>query len=147
MEALRDDFCAALDSQILLPTSAIVVLRNWDARLTRQRIDWAVDMLLSRSTPLLLMTYDGNTYEEAVRLKKILSRTDFSSITIVTHRSHHYRAYLTFLKVFGNSIRIYSSPVEDRVDMSKHSVEFRKIEEDIAKGHLATYEEGIQALE
>ena len=147
-----ETFQAALDAQGLIPTDAIVILRNHDTGQTRERIDHAVGLMLSGYTPVLLMTYDSNTYTEAYRVFDIAMKADWKSITIVTHRCHHYRAYLTFAKVFDNAgggllCDIRSSPIDDKPTVYEQLIEMQKIDDYIRKGHVATYEEGIKLLE
>lgn len=140
------DFCELLDKQPFTEkVDAVIVLRNHDLTQTKQRIDHALNIMLAGSADILLMSYDDNTYAEAVRFSDLTLLTGLNSIALVTHRYHHYRAYLTFLRVFsGQGVHIISAPVPGPKSYLIQEVE--KIEKYLKKGHVSTLQEGINEL-
>jgi hypothetical protein len=141
---MRDQFCQKLDAQDLGPCDMLIVLRNHDPQLNKERVDVGVKLLLSNLAPIMLMTYDTNTLTEAQRIYSIwLRHPTWRSMVLVTHKAHHYRAYLTFAKVFRLlSPDIYTFPIDSALE----SEEFDKIERYSQKGDIATYEEGLRWL-
>lgn len=136
----RDSFCLALDAQPPEKSELIVVLRNHDRTLTDERMALATDLLTNGMSRAMLMVYGTNTHDEALRVRRVYGPS-LKSITIVTHRSHHYRAFLTFIKVMPNT-KVYSYPVDDCLD----ALEFTKIAKYQQQGDAASYEEGLEAL-
>ena len=139
--AYKDKFCAALDAQPLVPANIIVVLRNWDRPLTDARMARGLDLLNEDYGRVLIITATENTHAEACKIRQIFGRT-IRSLIIVTHRDHHYRAFLTFSKVMP-AVRIISAPVESTLN----DFEFAKIKQYQARGDVDTYKEGWQRLQ
>lgn len=143
---LQDEFCAALDHHARPPRSdAIIVLRNWDKELTMQRIEKGWGLLAADAAPLLILPRALHTLDEAKRIRRLSEGQKWTAIILVTHRSHHYRAFLTFTKIlntYWNGIRVYTSCIDSEHDPN----EFRKIEEYGSRGDISTYEEGLKIL-
>ena len=101
-----------------------------------------------------------NTYEQAVNFVKVLKLNNWMSFHLVASRYHHYRAYLTFLKVLideklDNTIKMYSSPAElswisenpwgKRLDLFESEIDKIHIYKKL--GHISDYSEAIKYLE
>src|SRR5688572_14254781 len=95
---IRDDCMAAVDAEGLGGWDVIVIHRNHDRDQTDARIKHAVELMLSGYSDVLIMVNEDNTSYEADRIHGIVWDCGWNSVTIVTHRYHHYRAYLTFLR-------------------------------------------------
>lgn len=136
-----DQFRELVD-QLQLPSrvDAIVILRNWDHRLTQERYEHGCRLLYTDIAPIMCMTYDSHTLAEAQRVYRMSLKQGWNDIILVTHKNHSYRALLTFLSVFGKGI--YISQVPSAIDME----EFDKIDRYQRKGDICSYEEGIKWL-
>ena len=134
------EFCRLLDSQPL-PERAdvILVLRNWDPVMTKERFDLACDLFDKQLAPIMLMSYDSNTKQEAVRFHRIVKHMGWNSVVLVTHRSHSYRAMLTFLSEFDNEL-VYMVSVPSATEPD----EFEKIIQYQKQGDTVSYEEGLK---
>jgi hypothetical protein len=143
---LFDEYADMLDSQCFHGVAdAVIILRNVDSVVTKQRIDSGLQLVLADRGNLLLMPNDRNTAAEANRCLGLAMELMWRDIVIVTHQSHHYRAFLTFVKAFEHSgVRIISQPIK-QAEMYLYD-EVRKISEYQRKGDVASYEEGIQYL-
>ena len=107
--------------------------------------------LLELGIPESTVTLEGrsqNTREQAAEVLKLVKEKNWQSLLLVASPEHQARAFLTFLKAMneaGLQIRIYNTPVaREQKDMTS---EVAKIGEYAAKGHVASYEEGIEYLQ
>ena len=138
---MKNKFCATLDAQELVRANGIIVLRNIDEGLTQERVEHGIELLHAGYGSFIMMPYADNTYEEAVRVKQSLTR-NVGSLILVTHRDHHYRAFLTFLKVMP-AIRFASAPIE----ALPNDIEFQKILNYQKLKHVASYTDGLKRLQ
>jgi hypothetical protein len=136
------EFIDKLDTQRIQPSDVIIVLRNHDPGETIARMQRGHELLAMGMGGMLLMSLDKHTLAEAECFYRTAKLCGWRSIILVTHKYHHYRAYLTFTNVFGNSVKVYSSPVYslDSAD------EWRKIAKYAEKRDICTYEEGLEYL-
>ena len=144
-ELSRNDFCAALDAAQAYTSDAIIILRNHDIEETLQRVRHGMGLMENNFSRVLMMSHDRHTRAEAERFAQIAAWSHFSSVIIVTHKYHHYRAYLTFRRVFDvwcPRVRVYSSPV----DSAWRQEEFDKIPQYAAAGHCYDYQAGLESL-
>ena len=93
--------------------------------------------------------FGGNTYADAVQLLGDRQPEELS-ITIVTSAYHQLRAFLTLLAVLRTNglerrVRIWNATVPGNMD--KLQAEWDKIAEYQAKGHVASYDEGLMYLD
>lgn len=141
--SVRRTFCDLVDG-LGLPTSAdaIIVLRNWDTGLTQDRLERGLNLMQRKLAPLMLMSYDEHTKSEADRMYGCKYHMQWQTIVLVTHKSHSYRALLTFIQRFADATDIYVS----RVGSRRSQEEFDKIDAYQAKGDIATYEKGVEYL-
>ena len=142
---VKDDFCAALDASPVRVADSIVVLRNHSTEETMSRVRRGVSLMDMKFSSILMMSHDYHTRAEAERFAQIAAWSQYSSIVIVTHRYHHYRAYLTFRRVFDvwcPRVAVYSSPV----DSAWRQEEFDKIPQYAAAGHCYDYQAGLESL-
>lgn len=99
------------------------------------------------------------TYQQAVNILALCNKNHWKKIILVPTHYHQYRAFLTFLKVLQladqtEAVSIYNIPaVADwheitpwgrRVDLLQ--IEFNKIIEYAAKGHVASYSEALRYI-
>lgn len=90
----------------------------------------------------------AHTYHEAQLAMQCL-RTGDDEITIVTSAYHQVRAFLTFLRVLqqqrrAQDIRLWNAPAPSRMD--KLASEWDKIRTYHERGHVASYDEGLEYL-
>lgn len=123
-----------------------------------------VSDLLTKGVPeaaVILEEKSQNTRDQALEVMGMAKERGWKRIIIVASHYHQYRAFLTFLKAMqesGLSLILTSAPARPkwfeelrnaryrrRIDALED--EFRKIEEYGKKGHVASYEEGIQYLQ
>ena len=108
---------------------------------------------------VLIEEISQNTREQAVEMMNLAKERGWKRMIIVASHYHQYRAHLTFLKAMresGQELFLINAPARDlpwfkdepqgkRVDLL--AGEFGRIEEYRAKGHIASYEEGIEYLQ
>lgn len=114
--------------------------------------------LLEQGIPREAIHLEGesrNTYEQAVNVLGIAAKEMWTRLIIVASHYHHYRAFLTFLKVMDDlhmEVVFSSAPArlvpwfvdhgwKTRFDLLHE--EFEKIQHYQALKHLATFEEAI----
>jgi hypothetical protein len=143
---VRDDFMAELDAQLVKPADAIVILRNHNDDITLARLKEGMRLMAGGYSKTMVMLHQENTAAEAQRFADLmLENAGYKSIILVTHRYHHYRAFLTFaqaINYYALSIAMYSWPVPSW----NNAEEFDKIEAYQKKGDVATYEGGLAWL-
>ena len=100
-----------------------------------------------------------NTREQALEVMKLAKDKGWKSIIIVASHYHQYRAFLTFLKEMREAeleLVLINAPARDlpwfanelqgrRIDLLEG--EFERIAEYQKKGHVASFEEGVEYLE
>lgn len=137
------DLLLSTEYQAILPeVDAIIVLRNHNVAVTTARFLHAYE-IMPQHTELLCMTWGGNTLHEAQQLAEV---TLAKRVLLVTSRFHAPRAFLTYLRAMKD-VEVYvtwyqPSPVDELMLQE----ELGKINDYQRKGHVATYEEGLQCL-
>lgn len=125
------------------PANAIVVVlsaRDEDAGESYARCEHAKTI---PSPKIVLHADAANTYEEAIQALRWATRGQ--DVVIVTSAYHQLRAFLTFVKVFhGTGVRLWNAPAPS--GWEKLEGEMAKIPEYHAKGHLASYRDGLDHL-
>jgi CMP-N-acetylneuraminic acid synthetase len=91
----------------------------------------------------------AHTHEEAELVVASLDVTGEQDVTIVTSAYHQPRAFLTFLQVLKQAgrerdIRLWNAPAPSRMD--KLASEWEKIRTYHARGHVASYDDGLEYL-
>jgi uncharacterized SAM-binding protein YcdF (DUF218 family) len=108
---------------------------------------------------IVLEESSQNTREQAVEVMKLAQEKAWKKLIIVASHYHQYRAFLTFLKAMREAeldLVLMNAPVRDlpwfkddtqgkRVDLL--AKEFERIAEYQKKGHVASYEDGIEYLQ
>lgn len=85
-----------------------------------------------------------NTFDEAQDTARVL---DGPACTLITHSYHLPRAYLTYLQAFrrhGKEVQLWARGVPG--DLTKLQGELEKIALYQKRGHLASYEDGLESL-
>ncbi|MBV9159848.1 MAG: YdcF family protein [Candidatus Kaiserbacteria bacterium] len=107
---------------------------------------------------IVLEERSRHTRDQAVEVLNIAKERGWKSLIIVASNYHQYRAFLTFLKRMYEErleLALINAPARAagwlgetghgrRIDLLPS--ELQKIDEYAAKGHVATYEEGIEYL-
>jgi uncharacterized SAM-binding protein YcdF (DUF218 family) len=117
-----------------------------------------VPLMLAQGIPsqgIIVEQRSTNTHEQAREVVQMAMSKAWKRIILVASHYHQYRAYLTFLKETMDKhcdLMIYNAPVRElswfeptpwgvRFDLL--SQEFDKIEQYVANGHVASFDEGI----
>lgn len=72
-----------------------------------------IDMGVNPSLVIAIIQPERGTYTEAISSKTYFEKHQIRSVAIVTTAGHMKRTYLTFNKVFGNSLKIVPVPVAE----------------------------------
>ncbi len=146
MQAL---FTRLLDEQHVDPGDAVFILRNWEEDENDIRALYGTRLLQKELAPLMFMSFDLNTREEAIRALRIAHKLSWTSILLVTSPYHKYRSFLTFLKVMRDNkmvVSLISAPVSMPMDTERLVQELDKITYYQEKGDIASYADGVSYL-
>jgi CMP-N-acetylneuraminic acid synthetase len=119
-----------------------VILSAWD-----DRADAKPRFRMAAAFPHAISLQGINTREEA---EKAVAGRSGNDLTIVTSAYHAPRAFLTFLKVLqeqglDRTVKLWTAPAPSKMDGIGR--EWSKISEYQAKGHVASFEDGLTYLE
>lgn len=126
----------------------VFVLRNHVYVVTEARMSVAVSMVMEGHAQRLVMVYEPHTQREAAEATDLVLGMNIASMAVCTEAYHMPRAYLTFLKRLnfpGFEFGLYPLYTAN-VSVDSPTDEEAKIEEYQKRGHVASYEEGVDYL-
>lgn len=105
---------------------------------------------------VIVENQSNNTREQALNVIKLVKNNNWKKIILVASGFHQPRAFLTFLKAKDDAnldLKIFNSPVANlswfkntawkKTRLELLEEEFKKIDEYMLKGHLATIDQGL----
>lgn len=142
----RECLMARVLSEFRVHQGVVAVLSAWDE--AAEEMTWREAEVAGLQSVTRL--HGAHTYAEAQAGIMELAHWDAEDLTIVTCAYHQPRAFLTFLRVLqetglDRTVRLWNAPAAGR--MEKLAEEWRKITEYAAKGHVASYEDGLRYLD
>lgn len=104
---------------------------------------------------IILENQSQNTKDQAINVIELAKKNNWKKIILVASGFHQLRAFLTFLKAAeGIDLKIFNAPAENlswfentqwnKTRLELLEQEFKKIDEYMLKGHLATFNQGLE---
>lgn len=134
-----------LMERLLEAKGQTIVLSAWDERVS----DGALRAMHLASLQPTITLYPNGDHTRAEAEQAIGERQN-DDLTIVTSAYHQPRAFLTFLRVLHErglerTVRLWNAPAPSRMEPLQD--EWDKIVEYQARGHVASYEDGLAYLD